>query len=515
MAVINNTASEIGDVIEIRTSIPAIGILTLTGFTDVVVGETGSKFFIKTFRYATDGINFSEWMPLTVPNVAAIAIQPTDTLIAQYRYQRSGSDATGTLAFTEAELQGTYETVLCGDSYENSIFAQYFTCTSDGVLVWMINVLEKLYKEGQIPKYIERDGDFIEFWRSMAIFFAYLVELSRQFENFADDEELLRSFLEERGLYFCGDESLSELQDVAQNFYREIGKRGTLQITAEPTGAINGELLRLICKDPLDFFQLAYSKPQNSTFSVNNSSPLSRSTEGDDAFDLSYEPGQGFSDIAKYPVIDPGTKVTVDAPNLLLTGIVSGEDAGIGANESLKRILIDPTLNFTLSFDIEASVAGIGMLTVGFLAFDEAGSAISMRSMIDGTAQNNFIEDYAVNIANQTYRVKAVLFNKDEANNSSSLLNIGVGRNLRSISGAKYIIPYIIVNPTSGSIDVQISNLRFQVSSLSYARNYVNIKHFINIIVKNNNGNFNDAKIRTIMREELLPANANFQNTYL
>ena len=58
MAVVNNTASEIGDVLLMRATIPVSGLIALTGFIESVVGETATRFWIKEFRYAIDGLNY-------------------------------------------------------------------------------------------------------------------------------------------------------------------------------------------------------------------------------------------------------------------------------------------------------------------------------------------------------------------------------------------------------------------------------------------------------------------------
>ena len=88
MAIVENIASEIGDVILIRDSVPIVGLVTLASFTDSVVNETGTKFFTKEFRYSTDGINFTTWIELTNPNIAAVNVTPTSTFVTEYRYIR-------------------------------------------------------------------------------------------------------------------------------------------------------------------------------------------------------------------------------------------------------------------------------------------------------------------------------------------------------------------------------------------------------------------------------------------
>jgi len=74
MAIIQNKASSVGDVILIETEVPIIGLIALTSFLDTTVGETQDKLFFKEFRFSTDGINFSVWKELTLFNSCNIKI---------------------------------------------------------------------------------------------------------------------------------------------------------------------------------------------------------------------------------------------------------------------------------------------------------------------------------------------------------------------------------------------------------------------------------------------------------
>ena len=95
MAIVENKATEYGDVILIKADVPIVGLITLTSFTDTVINETASKFFKKEFRYSTDGINFGPWIALTNANVAAVNITAHTVFMVEYRYTRIGSDPTG------------------------------------------------------------------------------------------------------------------------------------------------------------------------------------------------------------------------------------------------------------------------------------------------------------------------------------------------------------------------------------------------------------------------------------
>ena len=180
MAIIENRSSEIGDVIVIKTNVPIIGLLALSGFIDSTTGEVSpTKLFYKRFRYSVDGINYSLWLDLTISNVSAVVVDPTNTFYIEYTYTREGTDPTGDIAFNYVQVDGTYQTGVCPDIFINSIFYQFFSCGDLDVLRWCVNVLEKIYEKGIVPTYIERgvnsnlnwvDRDYLDFWRTICCF---------------------------------------------------------------------------------------------------------------------------------------------------------------------------------------------------------------------------------------------------------------------------------------------------------------------------------------------------------
>jgi hypothetical protein len=87
--IVGNTCSEIGDVLLMESSIPITGLTSITSFIDVIIGETGTRFFLKEFSYSNDGLNFSNFIPLNNSNLSAITISSTDYFLFNYRYTRA------------------------------------------------------------------------------------------------------------------------------------------------------------------------------------------------------------------------------------------------------------------------------------------------------------------------------------------------------------------------------------------------------------------------------------------
>lgn len=112
MSVINNTLSEIGDVAVIKTLLVLSGFVTIEDFTDVTTGETGTRFFTKEYRFSIDNVDFSAWYDMEdpAPPTESREIEvDTGTLYLEYRYTRTGADATGLLSIESIEAATNVE----------------------------------------------------------------------------------------------------------------------------------------------------------------------------------------------------------------------------------------------------------------------------------------------------------------------------------------------------------------------------------------------------------------------
>jgi len=220
MAIIENRATEDGDIISIKTNVPIVGIVALTSFIDSTVGEVGPIYFEKTFRYSINGgLTFSDWIELTTVNVQNIIIERVDYFIVEYRYKRIGTGAD--LSFNSINLGGTLNP-LQYPVYNGMIFSEFFPPDNVDVLRWAINVLEKLYKRGIIPAYVVRnqggdDRDFISYWFTVTHFFAILVYYARDFEHLPASLFLMREFVKGRGVYMRNNPDIEELFYVYNN----------------------------------------------------------------------------------------------------------------------------------------------------------------------------------------------------------------------------------------------------------------------------------------------------------
>lgn len=250
MAVIGNTLSNIGDVIYIHSQGAVSGNLNLTGFTDVLIGETGTRFFVKTFRYSTDGVNYSTWLSLTNPNVALIVGTIPGLIFFEFRYERGGSDITGLLEFQSIQLNGNIIIQIHDNTTTlESIFQDL--ANNDALTAAIANnLLLKIYKSGILPKFIERgegvdDTDFVSFWNAICYFLAYVSAFSNEFDNILYKRKYLIEYLKQRNIAFCEHTTtFSDLQFLSKNFYDEIRKRGTQLIYRHKSIDVNSLFLK-------------------------------------------------------------------------------------------------------------------------------------------------------------------------------------------------------------------------------------------------------------------------------
>ncbi len=470
MAVIENKATEIGDVLIIKTEVPIIGIVTLLSFVDDTDGEVVNKYFQKTFRYSVDGINFSPYLALSTANVQGIVINPTDSLVIEYIYQRSGLDNSGSLIWNSTTLDGEFIEVVCGEAYEKSMYSDYFGCNNICSLNWSINVLEKLYQGGLLASYIERgssssnaeDRDFIDFWRSVTHFFALFVCLARAFAEFYSDEGLLKCYLQQRCLFFCEDTDYQELYYLMQNYHDEIRQRGTrwiikeknafefisdcpdesesvsISASASISGSaveekslkyIDGELLRLICYDILDEFMFCLSKAEKLGWNIGNSSPLYGGMSNQNCVNKAYEDSRDIKDLSLYPLINPDKAVVVNDGGkqvMHLANVPSGEVAGIGALDFAKALKVDPQLDYEITFvvrqdsDISESASfsdsnndGVqdGNLTFGCFAFNSFGGLEILQNIQDGSNEDLFFQRVNLQRDDKYIYIRGIIFN--------------------------------------------------------------------------------------------------------
>lgn len=450
-----------------------------------------------------------------------------------------------------------------GKIYQQSVFAKYFDADDPQALAWADNVFTKLVELGIVPNYISRENeeDYEALYRPVAIFFSYLVRLAREVEAFKQDQFLAGQFLFNRGQFVCGDENLDELLYIITNTLREFSRRGTTdsyQPSTTPGVNPNGELLRMICWNELVFFKLGLGRPNKNSWNLNNSGPLHRGCTGRYDLNIGYEYDEDVQLLSKYPLINSQyiSLGQYRGKNCIhIESVPFTEISGIGLNDSSKRIIIDPRLNYEITFYAAQDIT-LENITFGCRVFDEAGAEIQLKSITSGVGERFFFETRRLNKPGKFYFIRGIVYNKDQGLLSASQgrLNIGFGRNLQFPPEAKSIIPYIVLdnNPfddsdqesdffdsTSTQADsgfvfddsldtdsfsdspydnqpsVYLWNVKVTPCSTNYNRCFLDNKNFIDIILSNNNGRYSDTNVDRLLRKYFIPYNTAFKITHI
>ena len=209
---------------------PFINVTDFALITNNGIAGTGS-FVNKTFRYSTDGVNYSEWLDLS--QLTSLTFLESDLLSLEIMYEKDDINSTITLdSISLLDNQGTYE--IDNTFFNKFHFSKFFESLDTEVLVWLVNVFQKVYETGQlqIPSFMERldenhsNEDFIKFWKPIIQYFAYYVIFSRKYQEFYNIPFLLEEFLLQRGIFV----SLTDM-----DYTYEIPAEGSTSIPATKT----------------------------------------------------------------------------------------------------------------------------------------------------------------------------------------------------------------------------------------------------------------------------------------
>jgi len=213
---------------------PLTKITAFLGYSEVITGGT----FTRQFRYTNDGVVWTDFDD--VANISSIVADSDLPYLFELKYQLTAGtppqtveefyvDATQNLSLDHSFPEFQFANVFDELDYSNPDF-----------VFWCANVRDKLEKEGIIPNYIQRTEDYTAFWESVACFFALMyAHTQEEFVKLYTNKDNLREYMTQRGLFFCGDELLGDLQVLANEFYKEVAKRGTIEV--------DDEIKRILC----------------------------------------------------------------------------------------------------------------------------------------------------------------------------------------------------------------------------------------------------------------------------
>jgi hypothetical protein len=522
MAIVNNFSDEIGDIIRIKTTVPAVGIFTLNTFIDSTINETETRYFDKYFRHSIDGgLNFSDWTELSIINIQSIEIRRKDIFVIDYRYTRVGSDVTGSIAVNSVTISGESEP-LESPNYARQFFFRFFDINDVNVLGWALNVLEKLYKRGVLPDYVTRDKDeynpsvvdedFLAYWGTITHFFAIFVYYARKFEEITTTPELIYQFLDNLGIFLNTNITDTHLLYLIDNYLEEYKKRGTNSIIARGDENIpDGELLRLITFISPDEFILALLEPHSTGWCVSKSSPTFNYTRHCVNMIKGYEYGKGFIDLDNYPTETISNLSIVN--NELEIVPLQNTKVGIYSESYDNYIEIDDLVDYEIVVRVKQEDIIDNSLYFGCLCKNDIDTDIVLTSLSDNSDTNHFFEAKSLHRIDTEFEIRGIIHKKNFENSgipiSNFTLNVGFGNSMKFNDSFKtrYIQPFFYVQRTTADINkVILSDIKIRPMNFNFTLGKFGLKNIMYMLYRNNSTYLNKEVYRNTT-DRLTPFN--------
>lgn len=532
MAIVQNKSSEIGDVILIQSNVPIIGVIALLGFMDSTVNEGAYKYFYKEFRYSLDGINFYPWVELTNPNISAISFTSTTVFTIEYRYTRIGTDPTGELEFNEVTLDSEINFTGCGRGFINSIFSQFFSCSDVNVLGWALNVLEKLYKKGLLPTFIERgennnilneDEDFLAYWYTQTHFFALFVYYARKYKEIESIPFLFKEYIRQKGLLFIpGEANQGVLEQWKQYFYAQVALRGTQGIYKYSYNSGGGELLNLIGKKELDEFIYCLTETWKTGWNLGNSSPIYKGNFQEAMMIKGYETSKDFINLFNYPT-QGGISIITDGSKEVAEIIDSGDSVRNGLSSVTVggyQIIVDPNIDYEITFDIKM-IGSSCSLWFDCRAFNSQNIAQGLLNIENNAIRNYFFQGETLLQPDIYYTIRGIIYNQNHPIISTTFKRLNIGfpasRNLKFYLGnnTTSIKPQIYLKGGTLGDTVYIWNYKIRPLNTPHSKGLINSNNLITTWMKNNNQQKSVNELEDIIIEKLNPYNSKMKTIWL
>lgn len=505
-SIVATTITTAGRSVFIRSS-PVVGLLALTGFTDDANGPIGPASFVKTFRYSINGVQWTNWVPLTIPAVMAVQVDPLEPFLIEVNYEKDEPVGNSVLIVSEFTIPASNQALPLTPFFNNSLFARYFGAYDQGVLNWYVNVLQKLWDKGLIPNYMTRDqddpDDFLALWSAVAQFFGYYVTFARVFATFYNNTDLLTDFLNNRGLNISTEDTLGQMQAMLQTFYYQMSRRGTLSIaqdsdgSSDPTTGVTGEFKRTVNYQTIDEFLFLLFRPQNFGWNLGNSSPLYKGLRVNDGLNkapwsIGYTT---FVGAASY--LQSGATVATDGSGHSVANLPAG--GKIVVSTGMK---VDSNLDYEFSFQVK--LAADATLSFDITGFDGDGNSQSLLSYKDGSTKTAFFDTAVLSRSDQYVMVRCYLYNQSRGTFSADTTNIRQGQNLVmsvDVQNVKFTI-------TSNTDTAVVYDFKILPMQTDWSRGFVQVNNFIATWLKNRNQTYSIGELTEYVSRYLIPYNS-------
>lgn len=233
--------TENGDEIIFQT-VPLYGLDSISSYSDSTSNENNLSSLKRTFCFSFDGVVFTDYFDLTNDNLASqinSILTNITSIIIRFSYKLVSVEDSPQIELLSLVLNATYSKKAINFPISSKSVYKDLVYDEINVHNLMVNLSEKLYERGILPQYIIRneegtdifaDKDYIEFWSTVAKFYALFLIDAYKFTNIYFRYFLLSEFLKQKGIFFNNKNTLIDLQLIAQNFYDETRQRGGFDI---------------------------------------------------------------------------------------------------------------------------------------------------------------------------------------------------------------------------------------------------------------------------------------------
>lgn len=544
----DNIISNIGDVLIVRIEPKITGKIRFTGYTETIENETEDRSLKREFRISQDGVFWTDWATLNIDNLSSEEYFTDSYIQIEIRYTRTGTDESGDIVFKSIDFNGTRKSIqFDAPTLQSSIFGNIIGTNILSKLER--NIFKKLYYRGILPDYIKRaenssyneDKDFVDLFYSIARFFSILISFFRRWENFRNDEDLLREQVRGYGIYFNeNDITLSELKYIAQNILSQAQQRGTEMIfKRKGVAPIDGEFIRLTRNRICDELLYEYIPIYKIGWCLGNSSPIYKGTAMAYNLNKTKENTKDFQSLSNFVLSKSGTgsyslQNTDNKRVIRLSATSRGTghsaigriDSNINVGDNIYSA--DSQLDYEITFAFKInSGTNLSKLTLNFgvEGFDINKEKLNDAfSTVDGfqVSENFFDQSMDIWKIGQWYYARGIIHAYSSENVIGSKTNLGIGQDLVfNNSFVKYIIPKIefyTKTAQNASIDIYDYKIRPLIrgknilplkngSIDSHGLGFIHGSKILYTYVRNNNNGQSEDEIIDIIERYLYPFN--------
>lgn len=513
--IVNKITYSPGENVTFGFEIPLRGLSEITHFSDQITGETGTRFFDKFFRYTFDGIIYTDWQELTLPNLQNIVIPLKNDFILEFKYRRAGSSTTGQLVVDKINISGNYQlSYLQVLSFHDTPF-DCISFTDDFFNRTWLNLLNKCYYKGMLPNFMVRgdvdenitknDDDFILLWKSVCYFWAAVIALNnRKVTRFFEDRDNLLEYLRQRSLLFCGDEDYDYLSQIQSTIFAQIIKRGTEEIFKENGDHLSlvdeqEEVLRSICyEQECDEYLYDLVKNENVGWYIDRTSPEYTGTGINRYLD---------KDPIKTADFDSLTDFVVSSAAIVTDGDKEAVQIDAAGYIRTNRLKVDPEIAYEIAFFAKAENGAL--LDITCVSEDVSLTPISLEEFQDPNADSNTIcQNVEFAVESEYYYIRAIIHGVGSTTVLNDSLDINVGNNLRFKN--EDVCKFYFEIKNSGTGELYIWDLSFKPARTPN-HCWLDSHAFINVWFNNRNEVDSIDKIIESWRRYLIPYNALLQ----